>query len=52
MKSITETKTEKNILNTFQTEARACEIYKAFAEKAESEGNYHVASLFRAASLI
>ena len=49
MKSISETKTEKNILDTYQTEARDREIYRAFAEKAESEGNHQVAHLFRAA---
>jgi rubrerythrin len=51
MRNFSETRTETNILNTYQTEARDCEIYRAFAEKAESEGNHQVASLFRAASL-
>jgi rubrerythrin len=51
MRNFSETRTETNILNTYQTEARDCEIYRAYAEKAESEGNYRVANLFRAASL-
>jgi rubrerythrin len=51
MKSFSETRTENNIINAYQTEARDCEIYRAFAEKAESEGNHQVANLFRAASV-
>jgi rubrerythrin len=53
MKSLSETKTEKflNIIDAYQAGARDCEIYRAFAENAESEGNHQVANLFRAASL-
>ncbi|HKZ16211.1 MAG TPA: rubrerythrin family protein [Geobacteraceae bacterium] len=50
MKSFSETKTETNILTTYQTEARDCEIYRACGEEAELEGNHQVANLFRAAS--
>jgi rubrerythrin len=50
MKSLSETRTETNILTTYQTEARNCEIYRACGEKAESEGKHQVANLFRAAS--
>ncbi len=41
-------KTEENILNTFQIEERDRYLYRAFAEKAEAEGNHWVARLFRA----
>src|SRR5512135_3618194 len=41
-------KTEENILNTFQIEERDKCLYRAFAEKAEAEGNHWVAKLFRA----
>ena len=41
-------KTEENILNTFQIEERDKYLYRAFAEKAEAEGNHWVARLFRA----
>ena len=51
MKSFSETRTENNIINAYQTEARDCEIYRAFAEKAVSEGKHQVANLFRAASV-
>jgi len=50
MKSFSETKTETNILTTYQTEARDCEIYRACGEKADLEGKHQVANLFRAAS--
>ncbi len=41
-------KTEENILNTFQIEERDKYLYRAFADKAEAEGNHWVAKLFRA----
>jgi rubrerythrin len=43
-------KTEENILNTFQIEERDKYLYRAFADKAEAEGNHWVAKLFRAVS--
>ena len=51
MNSLRETKTETNIINTYQSEARDREIYRAFAEKAGSEGKPRVANLFRAATV-
>lgn len=50
MKSLSETRTETNILTSYQTQARDCEIYRACGEKADVEGKHQVASLFRAAS--
>lgn len=50
MKSLSETRTETNILTSYQTEARDCEIYRACGEKADEEGKHQVANLFRAAS--
>ncbi len=44
-------KTEENILNTFQAEERDKYIFRAYADKAETEGNHRIAKLFRAAAL-
>ena len=44
-------KTEENILNTFQIEERDKYLYRAFAEKAQAEGNHWVARLFRAVAM-
>lgn len=43
-------KTEEDILKAFHGESRAKWIFRAFAEKAEKEGNHQVAKLFRAAA--
>jgi rubrerythrin len=43
-------KTEEDILKAFENESRARWTYKAFADKAEQEGNHEVAKLFRAAA--
>lgn len=43
-------KTEENIINTFQVEERDKYLYRAYADKAEAEGNHWVAKLFRAVS--
>jgi len=43
-------KTEEDILKAFEGESRAKWTYKAFADKAEQEGNHEVAKLFRAAA--
>lgn len=51
MNSLSEIKTETNIINTYQSEARDREIYRAFAEKAGAEGKTQVANLFRAATV-
>jgi hypothetical protein len=37
MKSFSETKLEMSVLTTYQTEARDCEIYKAYGEKAAKD---------------
>ncbi len=43
-------KTEEDIIKAFQNESRAKWTYRAFAEKAEKEGNELAARLFRAAA--
>ena len=42
--------TKSNLLNAFGGESKASRKYLAYADKAEDEGNYQIARLFRAAS--
>ncbi len=44
------TKTEQNIFKAFHGESRAKWTFRAFAERAEKEGNEDIAKLFRAAA--
>ena len=41
-------KTEEDVLKAFESESRAKWTYRAFADKAEQQGNVNIAKLFRA----